>query len=111
MKKLKIKQVILAAALAVGLGVTGAAETAQAAEGAADQCEHPEEAWQYQVTLVSYDTRDNNRFTHTKYTQDIYRCAICGDILMDEKVDEQEPHDLVNSTGNIWSCRHCDYCE
>ncbi len=31
MKKLKIKQVILAAALAVGLGVTGAAETAQAA--------------------------------------------------------------------------------
>ena len=63
MKKLKIKQVILAAALAVGLGVTGAAETAQAA----DQCEHPEEAWQYQVTLVSYDTRDNNRFTHRIY--------------------------------------------
>ncbi len=111
MKKLKIKQVILAAALAVGLGVTGAAETAQAAEGAADQCEHPEGDWVYQVTLVSYDTRGNNRFTHTKYTQEIYMCGICGYIINGDIVVEEESHALVNSTGNRWECTHCDYWE
>lgn len=111
MKKLKLKKVILAAALAVGLGVTGAAETAQAAEIAADQCEHSEEDWVYQFTLVSYDTEDKNRFTHTKYSQDIYICGICGYIIDGEVVTEEEPHDLVNSTGNRWECTHCDYWE
>ena len=115
MKNLKIKSVVLAAALAVGLGVTGVAATTQAAEWGVlleADCDEPEDKWDYQFTAVSYDTRDNNRFTHTKYTMEIYRCSVCGYIINGEEVIEEEPHDLVfSSTGNRWECTCCDYWE
>ena len=77
MKHLKIKNFILVTALAVGLGVTGIAATAQAAEGrgiSEADCEHLIEYW---MDEISYDTRDLNRFTHTKYIVHLFRCEIC----------------------------------
>lgn len=114
MKISKIKNVVLAAALAVGLGVTGISATAQAAErrGVMEtNCEHPEEKWTLFYSVASYDTQDNNRFTHTKYITYIYRCEICASI--NEKGDEvQEPHDLVyNYVERKFECSHCDYWE
>ncbi len=114
MKKLKIKNLVLAAALAVGLGVTGIAATAQAAEGKAiteADCEHLIEYWKDEI---SYDTRDNNRFTHTKYIMHLFKCEICGYIPAEYAVVEevQEPHELVyNYVENKYECAHCDYWE
>lgn len=114
MKNLKIKSVVLAAALAVGLGVTGVAATAQAAEWGVlleADCDHNLENWKDEI---SYDTRDNNRFTHTKYTLHLYYCTKCGYITNngEEAEVEEEPHDLVfSSTGNRWECTCCDYWE
>lgn len=113
MKNLKIKNLILAAALAVGLGVTGIAATAQAAEERVlleADCGHSEDAQTHIYTVYSYDTQDNNRFTHTKHMMYIYRCDICGS-LSEETEDIEEPHELVNRSGNIWECVHCDYWE
>lgn len=110
MKKLKLKNMVLAAALAVGLGLTGIAATAQAAEEVAPmaECDHN---WVYQFTLVSYDTRDVSNLCHTKYLMHIYRCSVCGS--MDEIEEEVwEPHDLVyNYSNDRYECAHCDYWE
>ena len=111
MKK-KIRNLILSAAVAVGLGVTGIAATAQARGVSEEGCDHPETSWKHRDTIISYDTRDNNRFTHTKYTMEIYECGICGSIITEEQVIEEEPHDLVfSSAANRWECTCCDYWE
>ena len=114
MKQLKIKKFILSAALAVGMGVTGIAATAQAAEWEGILtvvCDHPEDQWEYLLTLVSYDTEDKNIFTHTKYLMDIYRCE-CSYIISIERAVEEEPHDLVyNYSNDRFECTHCDYWE
>lgn len=111
MKK-KIRNLILSAALAVGLGVTGIAATAQARGVLRDACNNHDKNGE--AVATSYDTRDNNRFTHTKYTTRIPCCSICGFMFAEDAVveEEEEPHDLVfSSAANRWECTCCDYWE
>lgn len=114
MKHLRIKNLILVVALAVGLGITGIAATAQAAEWSVlseTACDHPAKKWIYYDKLISYDTRDLNIFTHTKYTLIIYKCGICQDFVTIQ-YEEDEPHDLVyNPSNDRYECTHCDFWE
>lgn len=114
MKKLKLKNMVLAAALAMGLGLTGIAATAQAAEeGAAPrtECEHPWDKWQYVDTFFSYDPEDISIFYHKVYIFILYTCGECGVFVYDEE-EVMEPHNLVyNYLTDRYECTHCDYWE
>lgn len=114
MRKNRIKSLILTAAFAIGVGVTGIIATAQAAEERGvlkAGCSHPADKWNYVDAYISYDTRDNNRFTHTKYILVLYTCGTCGDFI-EVKDEVQEEHDLVyNYIEDKYECSHCDYWE
>lgn len=115
MKKLKLKNMVLAAALAVGLGMTGIAVTAQAAEEVAPRTvynhNHNKDG---ESTAVSYDTRDVSIFYHTKYITHIPCCTICGYMFPEDAEVEvvDEPHELVyNYSQDRYECIHCDFWE
>lgn len=117
MKKLKIKNLVLAAALAVGLGVTGISATAQAAEeGIATRTVYSHEHNKNGESIaISYDPEDVSNFYHIKYVLRIPCCTICGQMFPEDAGEVEtvyEPHELVyNYLEDKYECIHCDYWE
>ncbi len=104
-----MKAKLMAVLLAVGLGVTGVAATAQAAEAgtqAANACEHSETIEFTSEEAINYD---GNRHYVTYKTE--YYCAECG-VLVDETWrGAYEPHDYEQVyLGNGQVLSRCTVC-
>lgn len=102
---MKVK--MMALVLAVGLGVTGVAATAQAKALEAYSHEHQ---WNYEKEAVYYMEYSN--FNHYKVTVTPKWC-LCGATDSDTEKD-LEDHTLTiapTGAGYLWECTDCGYTE
>ena len=93
-----MKAKLMAVLLAVGLGVTGLAATAQAAENdtrAVNGCEHEYE----KLKPIFQGTSDYNEKYHIIYYSVDYLCTKCGHVDTKDEI-EYEIHDYENVYDN-----------
>lgn len=101
-----MKRKIMAMVLAAGLGVTGVAMTAQAAENG---CSH---SWKYLDNSYTYYEEWSN-FDHAIHTVQDKKCTKCGIYGKDDEIIF-EGHTLIvapTGCGHLWECAYCGYYE
>lgn len=106
-----MKAKLMAVLLAAGLGVTGVAMTAQAAEAgirAVNGCAHTGEVVVFTEVEEAVNWGDKH-YVEYKYT---YYCSDCKSVVLIDEKGTYEPHDyeeIYFDNGNVMSyCTVCD---